>query len=245
MDKIYQKIIEKIMESGERLRKKAGKIQDIGITKKYLTEEDIRIERELKQIIHEFNPQHGFYAEEENEKFSDAEDIWIADPISGTNAFIIGLPQYGIVVAYSHNGKIQFAVVYNPSFNDLYTAHRNKGAYLNGQKISIKEAVPEKPRIIFNLSSSWKDVISARRIFYELSSFELYRLFGFHALSNCLVALGKYDGVVCLTKDSFPYFASSLIIKEAGGIFTNIDGEEDIKPSDRIFIGGNKIIYPK
>ncbi len=63
------------------------------------------------------------------------------------------------------------------------------------------------------------------------------------SINDWLVVCGKYDGVVCLAKDSFPYFASSLIIQEAGGFFTNIDGEKNIKASDRIFIGGNKNPY--
>ncbi len=245
MDTLYQKIIEQIVSSGKRIREKSGKIQDIGITKKNLTEEDIRIERELKQIIKDFNPKHEFYSEEENEIFLEAEDVWVADPISGTHVFIDGLPHYGIVIAHLHNHEVQFAAVYDPSMNDLYTAYRNKGAYLNGQKIFVKKNNSEKSRIIFNLSLGWKDTASAKKLFYELSDFELYRVLGSHAVNDSLVACGKYNGVVCLAKDSFPYFASSLMIKEAGGVFTNLNGEENIKPSDRVFIGGDKETYQR
>lgn len=245
METLYKKIIEQVVTSGKRIREKSGKIQDIGITKKNLTEEDIAIERELKQIIKEFNPKHQFYGEEENENFLDAEDVWVADPISGTHVFIGGLPHYGIVIAHVHNHEVQFAAVYDPSMDDLYTAYKNKGAYLNNQKIFVKESGSEKPRIIFNLSLGWKDAASVKKFFNELSDFELYRVLGSHAVSDSLVACGKYNGVVCLAKDSFPYFASSLIIREAGGIFTNINGEENIKPSDRVFIGGDKKTYQK
>ncbi len=242
---LYKKIIEQIISSGKRIREKSGKIQDIGITKKNLTEEDIKIERELKQVIKEFNPKHEFYAEEENENFLDAEDVWIVDPISGTRVFINGMPHYGIVAAHVHNREVQFAAVYDPSMDDLYTAYRNKGAYLNGQKISIKDTDSENPKILFNLSLGWKNALSSHKIFCELSKFELYRVLGSHAVNDSLVACGKYNGVVCLAKDSFPSFASSLIIREAGGIFTNIDGDENIKSSDRVFIGGDKNTYQK
>jgi myo-inositol-1(or 4)-monophosphatase len=245
MDELYKKIIEQIVSSGKRIREKSGKIQDIGVTKKNLTEEDIKIERELKQIIKEFNPKHEFYAEEESENFLDAEDVWVIDPISGTHVFINGLPHYGIVAAHVHNHEVQFAAVYDPSMDDLYTAYRNKGAYLNGQKISVKDTVSEPPKIIFTLSLGWKDIASARKIFYELSNLELYRVPGSSAVNDSLVACGKYNGVVCFAKDSFPSFASSLMIKEAGGIFTNINGEENIQPSDRVFIGGDKETYQK
>lgn len=245
MDTLYKKIIEQVVSSGKRIREKSGKIKDIGITKNNLTEEDIRIERELKQIIKEFNPKHEFYAEEENENFLDADDVWAVDPISGTRVFINGLPHYGIVAAHIHNHEVQFAVVYDPSMDDLYTAYKNKGAYLNRQKISLKKVSSGSPKIIFNLSLGWKDTTTARKIFYALSEFELYRVFGSHAVNDSLVACGKYNGVVCLAKDSFPYFASSLIIREAGGVFTNINGDKNIKPSDRVFIGGDKETYFK
>lgn len=244
MDKVYKKIIEQIIISGKRISSKSGKIQDIGITKKNLTEEDIKIERELKQIVKEFNPSHEFYAEEENTNFLDAEDVWVVDPISGTHVFIAGLPHYGIVISHIHKGKVVFAAVYDPAMDDLYTAYRNQGAYLNGEKITVNDNI-EEPRIIFNLSIAWKEIEVSRKLFYELSRFELYRTLGSHTVNDGLLACGKYNGVVCLAKDSFPYFASSLIIQEAGGIFTNIEGEENIKASDRIFIGGDKKTYEK
>ncbi|MBU0743853.1 MAG: hypothetical protein KKE11_00565 [Gammaproteobacteria bacterium] len=244
MDALYKKIIEQLVSSGKRIREKSGKIQDIGVAKKNLTEEDIRIERELKEIVKEFDQKHEFYAEEENEDFLEAKDVWAVDPISGTSAFIRGLPNYAIVAAHIHNNEVQFAAVYDPSMDNLYTAYRNKGAYLNNQKILVKND-PEKPSIIFNWSPDWKDSAKAKKIFYELSDFELYRMLSSYAVNDCLVACGKYNGVVCLAKDSFPSFASSLIIREAGGIFTNINGEENIRPSDRIFIGGDAKTYQK
>ncbi|MFH1030591.1 MAG: inositol monophosphatase family protein [bacterium] len=245
MDKVYKKIIEQMVISGKRIRVKSGKIQDIGITKQNLTEEDIRIERELKNIVNGFNPKHEFYAEEENSNFLDAKDVWVVDPISGTHVFICGLPHYGIVISHIHNSEVQFAAVYDPAMDDLYVAYKNKGAYLNGERMYINNNEIENPRIIFNLSIVWKDIEVSRKIFYELSKFELYRVLGSHTVNDGLVACGKYNGVVCLAKDSFPYFASSLIIQEAGGIFTNINGDKNIKSSDRIFIGGDKKTYRK
>jgi len=245
MDELYKKIIEQVVSSGKRIKEKSGKIQDIGITKKNLTEEDIKIERELKKIVKEFDTKHEFYAEEENENFLDAEDVWVVDPISGTRFFITGLPHYGIVIAHLHMGEAQFAAVYDPSMDNLYTAYKNKGSYLNEQKISIKETASENPKIIFNLSSNWKDNRISQKMFCELGKFDLYRAPGSFAVNECSVACGQYDGAVCLAKDSFPAFASSLIIQEAGGIFTNIAGEKNIKSSDRIFIAGDEKTYQK
>ena len=243
MRTLYDTIINHIVSSGKRIRDKSGTIQDIGITKAYLTEEDIRIERELKEIVKQSRPRHAFYAEEENDNVLDADDVWVVDPISGTRLLIAGLPHYAIVAAHVHEHEVQFGAVYDPSIDTLYTAYRNRGAYLNGQRISVKDLDGESPRVIFNLALDWKDTAIARDTFRQLDGFELYRLLGSHAVNDCLVASGKCNGVVCLAKDRFPYFASSLIIKEAGGLFTNLEGDENIKSTDRVFIGGDKKTY--
>src|SRR3989338_6115527 len=103
MEKIYTEIIAFMVSSCKRIATRAGKIKDIGIKKQWLTEEDIAIERGLKEIIQKHHPNHAFFAEEEHDSFPENENVWIADPISGTRTFIDGLPHYGIVVAYSKN----------------------------------------------------------------------------------------------------------------------------------------------
>lgn len=244
MKDTYKRIIAHMRVSGARLRQRAGKIADIGVTKQYLTEEDIRIERELKQIVMDDHPDHAFYSEEENDTFVDAENVWIADPISGTQIFLDGLSHYGIVIAHLFRGQVVFSAVYDPSTDELYTAYRGSGAFLNDQKILVRESDNTKPRVIINFSSGWKGETHLEQIVTALKECDVYRLMYSHALSGALVAAGKFHGVICFGKDSFPYFSSSLLISEAGGVFTNIAGEHEIKSSDRLFIGGNTTTYP-
>jgi myo-inositol-1(or 4)-monophosphatase len=245
MDTLYTEIIEYVITSGKRLVRKAGKIKDIGIRKKYLTEEDIRIEKELKKIIHHYDPQHGFFAEEQNDIFINKENVWVVDPISGTRAFIKGLPHYGIVVSHIWNQKIMFALIFDPSVNELFTAYHDRGAYLNNSKIKILNRRHQNLRIIFQFSDIWKDDSVVKKIFSVLSNFDLSRNYNSHAVNYCHVACGRYDGVISLTKDSFTEFAGSLIVKEGGGIFTNLYGNETINPADRVFIAGENATYKK
>ena len=99
MEKVCREIIDFIVSSGKRIAKRAGNIEDIGVKKQYLTEEDLAIERGMKEIIKKHCPTHEFFAEEEHDSFPENEDVWIADPISGTISLIEGLPYYAIVVA--------------------------------------------------------------------------------------------------------------------------------------------------
>ncbi|KKQ41331.1 MAG: Inositol-1-monophosphatase [Candidatus Magasanikbacteria bacterium GW2011_GWA2_37_8] len=242
MEQLYSQIIDYVVKSGKRINQRAGKIKDIGITKQYLTEEDIAIERGIKNLVNKFNPNHTFYAEEENFDFNKARDVWICNPISGTRTFINGLAHYGMAVAHMHNGKVVFSVVYDPSMNQLFTAYKGKGAFLNGERLKIK-LVKNNPKVLFHLSIMWKDSGKSQKMFELLTKFELYRNWNSQALSYCHLAKGIYNGLIIFSKDSFPDFAGSLIVKEAGGIFTNLNGEKDIKPSDRVFIAGDKKTY--
>lgn len=247
MNKIYNEVISYIVKAGQRIKSKSGKISDIGITKEYLTKEDIRIEKGLKRIIKNFDKSHELFAEEENSKFKQGENVWVADPISCTNSFIYGLPHYGIVVSHLMKGKLAFSAVYDPAMDELYTAYRNKGSFLNDKKIKVSSnTIDKRVFIIFNLSKDWPNHKTARQLFGELAKYkEVYRLNNSFAVNYGYVAAGKYDGVICLTKDSFPEYAGSLLIREAGGIFTNHKGEIEFDAKDRIFVGGNKRIYPE
>lgn len=231
-------LIEYIVAVGRKLVDKAGKIDDIGVKKQYLTEEDIRIERGIKQIIDKMPGMNQFYSEEENDNFIEAESMWIADPISGTKLFIEGKKHYAIVVSHLTKGKVDFAVVYDPSADKLYVANKNEGVLINNNKINSSRS--NKKRIIYAPSYAWKNLEQIEELRKKLEQkYDLYPSQGSFAINYCLAAEGVFDGVVSLTKDSFPEFAGCFIANEAGLKATNIFGEEEIKASDRIFICGN------
>lgn len=236
----YNKITEFMIESGKRLIKRTGNISDIGITKKDLTEEDLAIERGFKDIIKSFGDEHIIYAEEENGMFEHSENIWIVDPISGTSNFIKGLPYYAIVIAHLINHKTVFSAVYNPSAGELYTAYTGKGAFLNGERIKVSEG---NRKIILRESSQWTQPELVEKIEESTEEFTVEKNTHSMGINYCAVARGDVDGIISMTKDSFPEFAGALIIQEAGGVFTNIEGKSDLNSTDRIFIGGNIKCY--
>ncbi len=237
MKKCYDELISYIVSAGKRL----ARSQKRGVTKKYSNQEDIRIEKEIKDIIHSHYPTHTFFSEEKYDSFPDDDHVWVADPISGTGTFIKGLPHYGIVLAYVKKGIVRFGVVYDPSVDELFVAYKGKGAFLNGKNISISS----KANVVFNLSSGWNDENYSQKIQQELKSFNSFRNKHSHAVNVCHVACGRVGGIIALGKDTFPYYASSLILREAGGKFTNKKGHAKFEHSDRVFIGGNLKQYQK
>lgn len=238
MQKTYQEILNYMRDSGKRIKAKAGEITDIGVAKQWLTEEDIAIERGLKNIIASLGSDHVLYSEEENFNFTESKHLWIADPISNTRSFIKGLPHYAIVVSYVENGVIVFSAVYDPSTDDMYTAYKNKGTFLNNKQIFIKET-KEKPRLILNISSVGWDTHPILPELFKLSDkYSVFRNTASFAINYGYLAAGRFDVCISLVKDVFPEYAGSLIIKEAGGDFKTITNGQNIKLTDRVFVSG-------
>ncbi len=130
MNTVYDQIARYIVEAGKTLVEKQEHIVDIGIKKRWLTEEDIRIEQMLETIIKDNDPSHELYAEEEHDSFPEVENVWVADPISGTRSYIDGSPNYSIAVAHMQGGVVQFSAVYHPPTDELFISHRGGGVIL-------------------------------------------------------------------------------------------------------------------
>lgn len=239
----YKTVIDYIVSAGKRILPKSGIIKDIGVLKSNLTEEDIAIEKGFEDLIKQYSDDHVLFAEEENNIFKQSDDVWTLDPISGTHNLIRGLPHYAIVATHLHKNEAVFATVYDPSVDELFTAYKDGGAFLNNSPIKVKQVGGDKINILFNYSMSWKDTGKAKEIWIKLFDFKTYRNTNSFAINYCYVAAGRFDGVVALSKDAFPEYAGGLIIKEAGGIFTNLNKESTIKPDDRVFVGGNSLAY--
>ena len=247
MEKIKQELLEFVRSAGKMLNEKCGKVADIGVTKTYLTEYDLSIEREIKKIVTQDGSQ--FFAEEENDNFTNAPSVWVADPISGTSRFIKGTGNYAIVVSHLRNGKVDYAAAYNPTQDKLYIAE-NKTVTLNGKQIN---PTSNGKRIIFAIGGlSEQDGVnktsfareSIEKLRAELKKdYELFEPQGSFAYNYCLVAEGLFDGVVSITKDCFPEFAGLHIANTSGVIATNVYGEKDITQKDRIFVCGHKGIH--
>lgn len=242
MEDIYKQIIDCVLLSGRRIKEKAGHIKDIGVTKEFLTEEDLRIERELTVLIKNNCPEHAIFAEEENDVYKYADDIWLMDPISGTGAFIRGENSYSIVISHVHKKEILFSVIYVPALDELYTAKKGEGTFLNNKQIFVSNRENNFSVIDF-ICREWENNPLVAKFKNELKQFKVEEIVSGEAANYCKVATGKADGVVCFVKDIFSATAGSLIIREAGGYFTNLLGNIELQSNDSTFIAGNPSAY--
>ena len=239
---MYQKIIAKIIELGDTLPAISGHTSDIGKSKQWLTQKDIEIETELTNLIKTFSGNHSVYAEELHDTFIEKENVWIIDPISNTINFIHGVPFYSIVLSHLYKGEIKFAVIYDPSRKELFTAEKGKGSFLNNKKINVSN---NQKNLLILADYHWeldkKKILRVLEVLMEEKN--MIRILGSYGLHYAYVACGRADVVISFcNKDTFPEFAGKLLIEEAGGKFTDLKGGV-LNTQTRGIIASNSMVY--
>src|SRR3989338_2880617 len=221
---MYQKIINKIIELGDTLPAISGRTFDIGKTKMYLTEKDLEIETELTNMINTFPGKHSIYAEELHDTFVEDDNVWIIDPISSTANFIHGMPHYSVVLSHISKGELKFAVVYDPSNKELFTAEKGKGAFLNNKKIRVSNNHDDH-LCLMNRSRKYMKEVSYKINDVISKNADTIRDIGSLGVHYAYVACGRADSAVSFNQDTFPEFAGKLLVEEAGGKFTDFNGD--------------------
>ena len=213
----------------------------------YVTEVDRAAEAAIIAVLREAYPAYGILAEESGLAGTDttAEFQWIIDPLDGTTNFIHGVPQYAISIGLAKQGVIQQAVVYDSNRNELFTASKGGGAFLNGKRIRVaKRTRLDEALIGTGFPYRMFDHIDAYlAIFRELAQKTAgMRRPGAASLDLAWVACGRMDGFWELGLSPWDMAAGSLLITEAGGLVSDLSGESNYMHTGNI-IGGNPKIF--
>jgi myo-inositol-1(or 4)-monophosphatase len=210
----------------------------------FVTEVDKAAEAAIIETLSEAYPTHGFLAEETGEYNSDAEHIWIIDPLDGTTNFIHGFPQYAVSIALAVNGVIQQAVVYDPTRDELFTATRGAGAYLDRRRLRVGS----QNRLMNCLIGTGfpyredQDLEKYLKIFAEITrQCTGLRRPGAASLDLAYVAAGRYDGFFESDLKPWDMAAGALLITESGGLIGNYRGEEGFLKSGEVMAANPRI----
>ncbi|HEX5683824.1 MAG TPA: inositol monophosphatase family protein [Ideonella sp.] len=212
----------------------------------FVTEVDHAAEAAIIETILTAYPGHAILAEESGRthgaKHSDF--LWIIDPLDGTTNFIHGLPVYCISIALSFRGKIEQAVVYDPTRNDLFMASKGRGAFLNDKRLRVSK----RTRLGDALIGTGFPFRKGDNFQRYLKMFEAVaphcaglRRPGSAALDLCYVAAGWYDGFFETGLNPWDVAAGSLMITEAGGLIGNFTGEADFLHQREVVAGSPKV----
>jgi myo-inositol-1(or 4)-monophosphatase len=210
----------------------------------FVTEVDKASEAAIIDTLKTAYPDHAILAEESGKSDNESEYQWIIDPLDGTTNFIHGFPYYCVSIALAHKGVVTQAVVYDPTRNDLFTASRGRGAFLNDRRIRVAK----RDRLADGL-------IGTGFPFRETDGLEAYgrqfaemtkacaglRRPGAAALDLANVAAGRMDGFFEQGLNPWDVAAGSLLITEAGGLVGNYTGDSDFLHIGEIVAGNPKI----
>jgi myo-inositol-1(or 4)-monophosphatase len=231
-------IINRASLSGGALNVRSKRAND------FVTQVDGAAEEAVMEIVRKSYPEHGFIAEESGETTPDAEYLWIIDPLDGTTNFIHGFPQYAVSIAVQHRGALTHAVVYDPVKNELFTASKGRGAFLNDRRIRVSKCQRLDDALVgtgfpFKELSRLDSYVKQLRVFMSRSSG--VRRAGAAALDLAYVACGRLDAFWELGLSKWDMAAGALLITEAGGLVADPTGEQDFMQSGDICAATPKI----
>ncbi len=190
-----------------------------------VTQADVECEQAIREIILERFPEHGFYGEETGQTQADAEYLWLVDPIDGTKGFVRQYPFFSTQIALMHRGEIIVGVSSGTMMDELAWAEKGRGAWLNGERLEIS-AIDDPDRAavsVGNLKSiAGSDGWNALGGIVERAD----RIRGYGDFYHYhLLAAGKIEAVIESDVNILDIAALSIIVTEAGGVFTNLNGE--------------------
>ena len=195
----------------------------------FVSEVDRAAEAAIIEVLKQAYPQHSILAEESGESKTESDYQWIIDPLDGTTNFLHGFPQYCVSIALAVKGAVNHGVIYDPTRNELFTASKGGGAFLNDRRLRVSKKIHLQECLIGTGFPS-----------REMHNFDRYlamfkdltpkcagiRRPGAAALDLAYVAAGRYDGFWEMGLSAWDMAAGALMIKEAGGLVTDFVGDD-------------------
>ena len=212
----------------------------------FVSEVDLASEKEIIRVLKSAYPDHAFLGEESGLTHQ-AENVWIIDPLDGTTNFLHGFPQYCISIALEQKGEITQAVIYDPNRNDLFTATKGQGAYLNQRRmrVSSKSKLNES---ILGTGFPFRDFehlpVYLKILEEVIRGTSGIRRPGSAALDLAYVAAGWFDGFFEINLSKWDIAAGGLLVMEAGGIVSDFSEKNEWLESGNIIATTPTIYEP-
>lgn len=209
----------------------------------FVSEVDRAAEEAIIEVLYKAYPDHAILAEESG-GHGRSPYQWIVDPLDGTTNFLHGMPQYAVSIALMHKGTLSQAVVFDPIRNDLFTASRGAGAYLNDRRIRVSKH-PSLEGALIGTGFPYSHKAHADAYLAMLRDVMAVaagvRRPGAASLDLAYVAAGWYDGFWELGLSPWDMAAGCLLITEAGGLVGDLTGEPRYLESGHIVAGNPKV----
>jgi len=236
--------------AGAIINRAALDVEAVRISQKqvndFVTEVDHASEKTIIETLLTAFPEHGILAEESGNEHGakNSDFVWIIDPLDGTTNFIHGFPVYCVSIALAVKGKIEHAVIYDPTRNDLFSATKGRGAYLNDRRLRVSKRIRLQESLIstgfpFRTGDNFPSYLAMMGDVMQRAAG--LRRPGAAALDLAYVAAGYTDGFFETGLQPWDVAAGSLLVTEAGGLIGNFSGESDFLEQKECLAGNPKI----
>ncbi len=242
-------MVQAAMKAGRSLSRDFGEVQNLQVSLKgpgdYVSQADRRAEEILYTELSRARPGYAFLMEERGVvEGSDDQHRWIVDPLDGTTNFLHGIPIFSISVALERQGQLVAGVIYNPAMDELYTAERGGGAFMNDRRLRVAARAKLSDSVIgcgvphLGRGHHGNFLVELRNVMAEVSGI---RRMGSAALDLAYVAAGRMDGYWETGLEAWDLAAGILLVREAGGFVSDASGGQDMLDNGSV-VAGNEAI---
>ncbi|MGE4611316.1 MAG: inositol monophosphatase family protein [Paracoccaceae bacterium] len=220
--------------AGRKLLRDFNEVENLQVSTKgpgdFVSKADTMAEETIREQLTEARPNYGFLGEESDEIFGeDPTRRWIVDPLDGTTNFLHGMPHWAVSIALEHRGQIVAAVIYDPLKDELFTAEKGEGAWVNGKRLRVSGR-SELIETVFATGVPFGGRSDLPETLQDLARIMPVcagvRRWGAASLDLAYVAAGRYDGYWERRLHAWDIAAGILLVKEAGGIVESIDSDD-------------------
>lgn len=225
--------IEATKEAGKFLKYNVGRVKNIevkqGEARNLVSEIDKGSEEKIIAIIKRKYPTHAILAEESGASSAASDYKWVIDPLDGTTNFLHGLPVFCVTIGIEYKNEIVAGVVYDPNLDELFTAEKGSGAFLNGKRLKVSSATTLIDSLLvtgfpYDIAQNPDNAIG-HFVNFLVEGQGLRRL-GSAALDLSYIAAGRFDGFWEVNLNPWDMAAGVLFVREAGGRVTDFVGSE-------------------
>jgi myo-inositol-1(or 4)-monophosphatase len=223
--------IEAAREAGRFLKLSVGKVRSVevkqGEERNLVSEIDRGAETKIISIIHRHYPQHAILAEESGGSLAPADVRWIIDPLDGTTNFLHGVPIFCVSIGIERKGELVAGVVYDPNLDEMFTAEKGAGAFLNGKRLKVSGSSTLAESLLvtgfpYNITANPNNAVE--HFVQFLMAARGVRRLGSAAMDLSYVAAGRFDGFWEVSLNPWDMAAGALFIQEAGGRVSDMKG---------------------